>query len=224
MSAARLLDELLSGFGKPGDGAFPASTSAKAANPANREHPCEFPADSRFANGLRTPANPGPLTAEAAPDSQTFAAESQDPSQREGEQSRDVSRDSQDSQVVTGPMQFDPAPWLSDSTTGDISAVPWTDGDISRFLDRRARMLRWGWTEPEAEAGAERLVKRDREPDDRVSCVDCRHYRPHRCGNHRQAGLHAPDVSRDLAGLLQRCPGFKATLTNPHVGMGHAAT
>ena len=67
MSAARLLDELLSGFGKPGDGAFPASTSAKAANPANREHPCEFPADSRFANGLRTPANPGPLTAEAAP-------------------------------------------------------------------------------------------------------------------------------------------------------------
>ena len=85
-------------------------------------------------------------------------------------------------------------------------------------------MLRWGWTEPEAEAGAERLVKRDREPDDRVSCVDCRHYRPHRCGNHRQAGLHAPDVSRDLAGLLQRCPGFKATLTNPHVGMGHAAT
>ena len=92
----------------------------------------------------------------------------------------------------------------------DLSAVAWTDGDIARFLDRRARLLRWGWPEGEAEALAERLVRRDRErTDDRVSCADCGHYRLGRCGNHRRAGLGLPDVGRDLATLLQRCPGFQ---------------
>lgn len=91
----------------------------------------------------------------------------------------------------------------------DLAAVAWTDGDIARFLDRRARLLRWGWPESEAEDLADRLVRRDRELDERVSCTDCQHYRPGRCGNHRRAGLHAPDVGRDLAGTLQRCPGFE---------------
>ena len=68
--------------------------------------------------------------------------------------------------------------------------------------------MRWGWSEAEAEKLAERLVQRDREHDERVSCTDCQHYRPGRCGNFRRAGLHAPDVGRDLATLLQRCPGF----------------
>ena len=69
--------------------------------------------------------------------------------------------------------------------------------------------MRWGWAEPEAEKLAERLVKRDREQDDRVCCADCRHYRPGRCGNHRAALLHSPELGRDLAATLQRCPGFK---------------
>ncbi|MDP1647981.1 MAG: hypothetical protein Q8M01_07255 [Rubrivivax sp.] len=108
---------------------------------------------------------------------------------------------------------FFPAPMPASKPTEspealDLAAVAWTDGDIARFLDRRARLLRWGWPEPEAEKLADRLVRRDREADDRVSCTDCRHYRPGRCGNHRQAGLHAPDVERDLAAMLQRCPGF----------------
>jgi hypothetical protein len=85
----------------------------------------------------------------------------------------------------------------------------WTDADISRFTKRRDRLLRWGWAEPDAEKLAERLVQRDREQDDRVSCTDCGHYRPGRCGNHRQAGLGTVDVGRDLATLLQRCDGFK---------------
>ena len=89
----------------------------------------------------------------------------------------------------------------------DLAAVAWTEDDIARFLDRRARLMRWGWAEPDAEKLAERLVRRDREADDRVSCTDCRHYRPGRCGNHRLAGLPAADLGRDLAGLLQRCPG-----------------
>ena len=91
----------------------------------------------------------------------------------------------------------------------DLDAVAWSDSDIKRFLDRRARLLRWGWAEPEAEALAEKLVIRDREADDRVSCADCWHYRPGCCGNHRRAGLQAPDLGRTLAALLQRCPGFE---------------
>ena len=89
----------------------------------------------------------------------------------------------------------------------DLVAAAWTDDDITRFLDRRTRLMRWGWAEPDAEKLAERLARRDRERDDRVSCTDCRHYRPGRCGNHLRAGLHAADLSRDLAGLLQRCHG-----------------
>ena len=69
--------------------------------------------------------------------------------------------------------------------------------------------MRWGWPEVEAETLAERLVRRDREVDDRVSCTDCRHYRPGRCGNHNAAGLQSRDVGHDLAAMLQRCPGFK---------------
>ena len=87
-----------------------------------------------------------------------------------------------------------------------VSLVQWSDADIARFLDRRARLIRWGWAEPDAEALADRLVRREREHDERVSCTDCQHYRPGRCGEHRRAGLHALDVGRDLAALLQRCP------------------
>jgi hypothetical protein len=46
------------------------------------------------------------------------------------------------------------------------------------------------------------------DPDDRVTCATCRHHRVFRCSNHRAAGLQHPDVSRDLAALPQRCPGF----------------
>lgn len=85
------------------------------------------------------------------------------------------------------------------------------DGEAARFLDRRARLVRWGWAADDAERLAERLARRDREADPRVSCADCRHYRPGRCGNHRRAGLHAPELGRDLAAMLQRCPGFAAS-------------
>ena len=85
----------------------------------------------------------------------------------------------------------------------------WTDDEIARFTDRRARLARWGWSEAEAENMAERLVMRDRGPDDRVVCVDCLHFRPGRCDNHQQAGLSTAEVARGLANLLQRCPGHK---------------
>lgn len=87
----------------------------------------------------------------------------------------------------------------------------WGDADIARFLARRARLVGWGWPADEAEALADRLTCRDVVgDDDRMSCADCRHYRPGRCGNHRRAGLHSAELGRDLAGLLQRCPGFQS--------------
>lgn len=74
----------------------------------------------------------------------------------------------------------------------------------------RARLLRWGWPAAEAEAMATRLARRDREGDDRTSCAaECAHYRTGGCGNHKRAGLRSPELGRDLAGLLQRCPGFE---------------
>ena len=86
----------------------------------------------------------------------------------------------------------------------------WSGADIARFVDRRRRLLRWGWPEAEAQRLAERLVRRDREQDERVSCADCQYYRPGQCGNRSGAGLSTAEVGRDLAGMLQRCPGHLA--------------
>ena len=92
---------------------------------------------------------------------------------------------------------------------GDRCHSPsWNDGEIQAFTHRRDRLLRWGYPEQDADDLAERLTLRDREHDERVSCTDCRHYRPGRCGNHRAAGLRVPDMGRDLAAMLQRCEGF----------------
>lgn len=86
----------------------------------------------------------------------------------------------------------------------------WGAADIARFHARRARLLRWGWPADVAEALADRLTCRDVAGDDRrVSCVDCKHYQPGRCGNHRCAGLHSAELGRDLAGMLQHCPGYQ---------------
>jgi len=111
-----------------------------------------------------------------------------------------------------GTRVFHAPPTMSDDSTAKPEpCVPATtapaDDSKSAFLDRRARLLRWGWKEADAEALAHRLTYRDHD-DDRVSCTDCRHYRPARCGNHRRAGLSVAEVGRDLAMMLQRCQGF----------------
>lgn len=81
--------------------------------------------------------------------------------------------------------------------------------ELDRFSERVQQFARRGITTEAAEAMADRLVIRDREDDDRRTCLECHAFRPGRCGNHRRAGLQAPDVGRDLAMLLQRCPGFQ---------------
>ena len=134
----------------------------------------------------------------AKPDSQKFAAVRR---LQTGPRNEETCGSSQDSQG-----------WLPTCTAAeaDSQAGAWAGAEIARFLDRRARLMRWGWTEPEAEHLAERLVQRDRDGDDRRLCIECRHYRPGRCGNHGCAGLRVPAVGRDLAAALQRCAGFQA--------------
>ena len=111
---------------------------------------------------------------------------------------------------------------LANGTTDatELHDPTWTDADIARFNDRRARLLSWGWPEPEAEALAERLERRDAD-DDRRTCVECSHFR-RRCGNHRRAGQLTPELGRDLAALPQRCPGFDPRLNGSSLGVAKA--
>lgn len=196
MSAA-LLDELLADFLAPVRGSHAAPTPAKAAKAANREHPCGPALDPQRCEDLRTPANAQQHETGDRLTSQEFAAVRTVENEPQSEQACGSSQDSQDSQACP-------------RIALDLAAVAWTNADIGRFSDRRARLLRWGWAEPEAEELAERLVKRDREHGERMSCTDCRYYRPGRCGAHSTAGLQSPEVGRDLAEMLQRCPGFMA--------------
>jgi hypothetical protein len=101
---------------------------------------------------------------------------------------------------------------LAGAAPADSVEVGVTPDDVARHRleARRARLLRWGMPWQEAAALALRLAARDAHLDDRVTCAgDCGHYRAGRCGNHRRAGLDAPAVGRDLAALLQRCPGVR---------------
>ena len=84
------------------------------------------------------------------------------------------------------------------------------NGSRARHAGEAAALRRRGIADDDADDLAERLTLRDQQQDDRVLCVECSHYRPGRCGNHKVAGLSSVDVGRDLAVLLQRCGGFQA--------------
>lgn len=104
-------------------------------------------------------------------------------------------------------------PYRLTPAEGDAAhAQPWDDATIARFVARVGLMMRRGFDATDADDLAERLHLRDVQGDDRVGCMECQHYRPGRCANHRRAGLNVADVGRDLATLLQRCPGFRAML------------
>jgi hypothetical protein len=202
--SAALLDDLLAGYVERSRVALVADTPANPANPAKSEHPCGPAPASAACEGPRIPAKAIDADDEAGADSQNFAGVRRTQTMPRGEQTSGSSQDSQDSQGVRCPTR-----------SGTDRVVAWNDADISAFLNRRARLLRWGWAEPDADALAERLVARDREQDSRVSCIECTHYRPGRCGNHRRAGLHTHDLGRNLAELLQRCAGFTQTKETP---------
>ena len=94
----------------------------------------------------------------------------------------------------------------------DLAGADIARADLAEFQALRSRMVLRGWTGSEADAQAARLAKRDREQDERVSCTECRHYHPARCGNFRRAGLSASVLSRELIILLQRCAGFEPVI------------
>lgn len=195
--SASLLHELLSEY----SGALPdaLTTPAKAANSAKSVDLQGLKGASATCEGLRISANAGACAKGVPLEFAGFANVRSLPDPAETQQIRASSQDSQDSQACLPTNVSAPT----------LAAVAWTDEDIARFAEREARLLRWGWPAAEAEAMAERLVLRDRQRDDRVSCTECDHYRPGRCGNHRAADLHAPLVARDMAALLQRCGGFE---------------
>lgn len=92
-------------------------------------------------------------------------------------------------------------------------ADAWDDGAIARFQARTRHIRRLGFTAQDADDLAERLHLRDVHAGHRHLCLECKHYRPGRCGNHKAARLHAADVGRDLATMFQHCPGFRPELS-----------
>lgn len=110
-----------------------------------------------------------------------------------------------------GTAKTDETPLLAVMSVGAEGGAPVftqapTDPERRR-LDVLARLLRWHWPPELANATAARIAQRDADDDRRV-CPECAHYRPGRCANHRAAGLHSPDVGRDLAALPERCPSY----------------
>jgi hypothetical protein len=91
----------------------------------------------------------------------------------------------------------------------------WDDAEIAAFTTRVLLFVRRGIDATDADDLAEHLTLRDRDGDELRLCLECQHYRPGRCGNHRAAGLNSPELGRDLAAMLQRCRGFRTDSTGP---------
>ena len=100
-------------------------------------------------------------------------------------------------------------PYRLSKADADVAhAEPWDDGAIGRFQARTARLQRLRFTVQDAEDLAERLHLRDVHADHRHLCLECRHYRPGRCGNQSAAVLLTAEVGGDLATMFQDCAGF----------------
>ena len=89
--------------------------------------------------------------------------------------------------------------------------------EIDLFTARLHRFTDKGLTRTDGEALADKLVIRDREADDRRSCLECRHLSGYghtswRCGNWQAAGVairpRDTQLPADLVLQLQRCDGF----------------
>jgi hypothetical protein len=92
----------------------------------------------------------------------------------------------------------------------DAAEVSWSDADITRFLQRKERLIRWGRSEEEAERIAERLVRRDRDGDDRRMCVECSFLgNSGRCIAAATGRLKGVDRRLEpVPDILQRCEAF----------------
>jgi len=95
----------------------------------------------------------------------------------------------------------------------------WNQREIDTFLTRQARLTDKGISLDDADAFGEKLVQRDRENDDRVLCLECRHLngygRRWRCGNWKRADMPPETLAHDFVTQLQRCPGFMRAVAMP---------
>ena len=86
--------------------------------------------------------------------------------------------------------------------------------EIDTFMVRFNRFTAGGLTRTNGQVIADRLVRRDRELDDRHVCLECIHLvQGWRCNNSEAAGVDLDTRSCTLASelvlQLQRCSGFK---------------
>lgn len=87
--------------------------------------------------------------------------------------------------------------------------------EIDTFATRLSMLTKRGLHFSDAEALADKLMVRDREQDDRVSCLECRYlngFGAGRCANWSEAAVSRYGLIPEFVCALQRCPGFKATL------------
>lgn len=87
------------------------------------------------------------------------------------------------------------------------------DSEIDTFEARLLLFTRRGMCEAGTEMLADKLLKRDRTKDERISCFECRHctgISPSEwsCRNYIAAGIGRV-LGGDVVSILQRCPGFK---------------
>jgi hypothetical protein len=109
------------------------------------------------------------------------------------------------SQKVECEAQTQPAPeprW-SDYT-------PASEEELARMMKRTEAFERMGLTFDEIDLVVDRLLRRDREGDDRHLCIECRHIRGSATGWRCDAlrGAIPPDW---VTIRLQRCPTFSAS-------------
>ena len=92
-----------------------------------------------------------------------------------------------------------------------------TGREIDTFTARLHTFIDKGLARTDGEALADKLVRRDREQDDRRVCLECQHFAGHgaeswRCGNWQAAGIalrpRDAQLPADLVVQLQRCDGF----------------
>ena len=89
--------------------------------------------------------------------------------------------------------------------------------EIDTFTERLHQFTDQGLARNDGEALADKLALRDREKDDRRTCLECRHLAGHgpgswRCSNWQAAGIalcsRDSQLPADLVAQLQRCDGF----------------
>ena len=79
--------------------------------------------------------------------------------------------------------------------------------EIGAFTNRLRLFTGRGTPHDIAETLADKLMRRDREGDDRRLCLECRHLRNLHCTEWQRAALSTSNVS-GIARKLQRCPAF----------------